>query len=120
MIKTQVCFPAPDLRALRRAAKQAGKSVSEMIREAVRRTWLQAPPKGPVALWDGKARPSIDHDSCSFGLDAGKPPTVRDLQNFAGTWVEDRNQSRALGAQRPIDRELWQRITRSAAPPPAN
>lgn len=63
MIKTQVYFPDPDLEALHRAARKAGKSVAEMIREAVRRTWLQQPPEGPVALWDGRARPSIDHDS---------------------------------------------------------
>jgi hypothetical protein len=63
MIKTQVYFPEHDLEALHRAAKKAGKSVAEMIREAVRRTWLRHSPEGPVALWDGKARPGIDHDS---------------------------------------------------------
>jgi hypothetical protein len=63
MIKTQVYFPEPDLRALHRAAKKAKKSVAEMIREAVRRTWLQPEPTGPVALWEGSIRPSVDHDS---------------------------------------------------------
>jgi hypothetical protein len=63
MIKTQVYFSERDLKALHRAAKKAGKSVAEMIREAVRRTWLQAPPEGPVALWHGECRPSVDHDS---------------------------------------------------------
>ncbi len=63
MIKTQVYFPEPDLRALHQAAKSAGKSVAEMIREAVRRTWLRETPDGPVALWDGKTRPAVDHDS---------------------------------------------------------
>lgn len=63
MKKTQIYFTEPDLEALHRAAKKAGKSVAEMVREAVRRTWLRPAPDGPVALWDGKARPAIDHDS---------------------------------------------------------
>jgi hypothetical protein len=63
VIKTQVYFPETDLEALHRAAKKAGKSVAEMIREAVRRTWLRPKPDGPVALWDGKAPPAVDHDS---------------------------------------------------------
>ena len=63
VIKTQIYFPEPDLAALHKAAKKAGKSVAEMVREAVRRTWLCAAPEGPVALWDGKTRPAIDHDS---------------------------------------------------------
>lgn len=61
--KTQVYFPERDLAALHKAAKRAGKSVAEMVREAVRRTWLCDVPEGPVALWDGKTRPAVDHDS---------------------------------------------------------
>lgn len=63
MIRTQVYFPEHDLAELRRVAKKAGKSVAEMVREAVQRTWLQAVASGPVALWHGKARPAVDHDS---------------------------------------------------------
>ena len=63
MIKTQIYFPERDLAALYKAAKKAGKSVAEMVREAVRRTWLREAPAGPVALWDGRTRPAIDHDS---------------------------------------------------------
>ncbi|MFY9341995.1 MAG: CopG family transcriptional regulator [Planctomycetota bacterium] len=63
MRKTQIYFPEPDLVALHRAAKKLGKSVAELVREAVRRTWLKPEPTGPIALWDGKARPAIDHDS---------------------------------------------------------
>lgn len=63
MIKTQVYFQEPDLKALHRVAKKSGKSVAELIREAVRQTWLRVEPVGPVGLWDGQTRPSSDHDS---------------------------------------------------------
>ena len=63
MIKTQVYFQERDLKALHRVARKSGKSVAELIREAVRQTWLRAAPTGPVALWDGQTRPSSDHDS---------------------------------------------------------
>jgi hypothetical protein len=64
MIKTQIYFPERELRALHRLARSAGKSVAEMVREAVRRIWLREKPKGPIALWDGKPRhTAADHDS---------------------------------------------------------
>ncbi len=63
VIKSQIYFPERDLAALHKAAKKAGKSVAEMVREAVRRTWLHELPEEPVALWDGKTRPAVDHDS---------------------------------------------------------
>lgn len=60
MIKTQVYFPEQDLAALHRAARKAGKSVAEMVREAVRRTWLLPEVDGPIALWPGKLpRPAV-------------------------------------------------------------
>ena len=65
MIKTQVYLPEQDLEALRQTAKRSGRSVSDLVREAIRRVWLPPPPAdGPVALWDGvPTRTSIDHDS---------------------------------------------------------
>ena len=64
MIKTQIRLPEEDLEALRRAAKRSGRSVSDLIREASRRVWLQPPADGPVALWDGvPTRTSMQHDS---------------------------------------------------------
>jgi hypothetical protein len=64
MVKTQIYFPEEDLEALHRAAKRSGKSVAEMVREAVRRVWLRPPPSGPVGLWDGPVRrTSQDHDA---------------------------------------------------------
>lgn len=64
MTKTQVYFSEEDLRALHRTAARTGKSVAELVREAVRRVWLRPRSSGPVALWNGKPRrASVDHDS---------------------------------------------------------
>lgn len=64
MVRTQVYLPEEDLKALRRISHGSGRSVSDLVREAVRRVWLPAPTDGPVALWDGaSARTSMEHDS---------------------------------------------------------
>ena len=64
MVKTQVYLPEEELAALHRTARRTGKSVAELVREAVRRVWLRPEGKGPVALWDGAPRrTSMDHDS---------------------------------------------------------
>ena len=64
MIKTQLYFPDNEIKELHRLARRKKKSVAALVREAVRTVWLQAPPEGPVALWDGEPRRhSTDHDS---------------------------------------------------------
>jgi hypothetical protein len=64
MVKTQIYFPEEDLEALHRAAKLTGKSVAELVRDAVRRVWLRPAASGPVGLWDGPVgRRAVDHDS---------------------------------------------------------
>ena len=64
MVKTQVYLPKQELHALRRAAKRSGKSVAQLVREAVRRMCLPENAVGPVGLWDGEVRvTSVDHDS---------------------------------------------------------
>jgi hypothetical protein len=64
MEKTQVYLPSEELAALRKAAARSGRSVADLIREAIRRQVLRPPAKGPVALWDGEPkRTSVDHDS---------------------------------------------------------
>lgn len=64
MVKTQVYLPEEELAALHRAAKRTGRSVAELVREAIRRVWLQAERRGPVALWDGPPRrSSAEHDA---------------------------------------------------------
>ena len=63
MIKTQISLPEQDLKALRETAKRSGRSVADLVREAIRRVWLPPPSDGPVALWDGvPTGTSIEHD----------------------------------------------------------
>ena len=64
MEKTQVYLPKEELAALRRAAARSGRSVAEVVRDAIRKVVLKPRAVGPVAIWDGEAkRTSIDHDS---------------------------------------------------------
>jgi hypothetical protein len=64
MEKTQVYLPSEELAALRKVAARSGRSVADLIREAIRRQVPRPPAKGPVALWDGEPkRTSFDHDS---------------------------------------------------------
>lgn len=62
--KTQVYFSADQLQALHRVAKRERRSVAELIREAVGRVWLRPSDRGPVGLWDRRARrTSVEHDA---------------------------------------------------------
>jgi hypothetical protein len=64
MEKTQVYLRKEELAALRKAAERSGRSVAELVREAIRKVVLMPEATGPVAIWDGEPkRPSIDHDS---------------------------------------------------------
>jgi hypothetical protein len=64
MTQTQFYLQEEELEALRERAKQSGQSVSELVREAVRRVWLRPASRGPVGLWEGEPRrSSVDHDS---------------------------------------------------------
>jgi len=64
MEKTQVYLPKEELAALRRAAARSGRSVAEVVRDAIRKVVLKPQAVGPVAIWDGEPkRTSIDHDS---------------------------------------------------------
>jgi hypothetical protein len=63
MEKIQVYLRKEELGALRTAATRSGRSVAEVVREAVRRGVLKPEAAGPVAIWDGEPkRPSIAHD----------------------------------------------------------
>ncbi len=64
MDKMQIYLAADELAALRKAAARSGRSVADLVREAVRKQVLKPQAGGPVALWDGEPkRTSIDHDS---------------------------------------------------------
>jgi len=64
MEKTQVYFPKEELDAIRRAAARSGRSIAQVIRDAVRQVVLKPPGSGPVAIWDGKPkRTALEHDT---------------------------------------------------------
>jgi hypothetical protein len=64
MQKTQVYLREDELAALREAAARSGRSVAELIRDAIRKVVLKPKSEGPVAIWDGEPkRTSIDHDT---------------------------------------------------------
>ena len=63
IIKTQVYLRDEELRALREEANRSGKSIAELVRQAVRQVWIRPKSQGPVALWDGEIRcTSAEHD----------------------------------------------------------
>jgi hypothetical protein len=64
MEKTQIYFRREELDALRAAAARSGRSVADLVRDAVRKVVLKPRAAGPVGIWDGKPkRSSIEHDS---------------------------------------------------------
>ena len=64
MTKTQVYLREEERAALHAAARQTGRSMADLVREAVRQVWLRPGSDGPVALWDGEPRrSSVEHDS---------------------------------------------------------
>jgi Ribbon-helix-helix protein, copG family len=64
MEKTQVYLRKEELAALRAAAARSGRSVAELIRDAIRKVVLKPHSGGPIAIWDGQPkRTSVDHDS---------------------------------------------------------
>jgi plasmid stability protein len=64
MIKTQVYLREEELAALHAAAARSGRSVADLVREAVRQVVLKPRAEGPVAIWDGEPRrTSVEHDS---------------------------------------------------------
>lgn len=64
MEKTQIYLRKEELAALRAAAARSGRSVADLVRDAIRKVVLKPPAGGPVAIWDGKPkRSSTEHDS---------------------------------------------------------
>jgi len=64
MVKIQIYLREEELTALREAAARCGRSVADLVREAIRTTVLRPKASGPVGLWDGELRRvSLDHDT---------------------------------------------------------
>jgi hypothetical protein len=64
MEKTQIYLRKEELEALRKAAARSGRSVADLVRDAIRKVVLKPQAAGPVAIWDGTPkRTSIEHDS---------------------------------------------------------
>ena len=64
MVKTQVYLSAEDLEALQKVARRSGRSVADLVRDAIRRVWLRPPAGGPVALWAGDPTgAAAEHDA---------------------------------------------------------
>ena len=64
MEKTEVYLSKEELERLRQATGRSGRSVADVIREAIRKLVLKPQSTGPVALWHGQPkRSSIEHDS---------------------------------------------------------
>jgi hypothetical protein len=64
MEKTQIYLRSEELEAVRKAAARSGRSVAEVIRDAIRKSVLRPEISGPVAIWDGEPRrTSLEHDS---------------------------------------------------------
>jgi hypothetical protein len=75
MEKTQVYLRKEELEALRQAAARSGRSMAELIREAIRKFVLKPSEHGPVAIWDGEPkRTSMEHDSVHDARGAGYAP----------------------------------------------
>ena len=67
MVKTQVYLRKEALDALREIAARSGRSVAELVRDAIRKVVLKPQASGPVALWGGEPKPtSIQHDSIYY------------------------------------------------------
>jgi Ribbon-helix-helix protein, copG family len=64
MEKTQVYLRKEELDALRKAAARSGRSVAELVREAIRKAVLKPEATGLVGIWNGEPRRvSVEHDS---------------------------------------------------------
>jgi len=64
MQKTQIYLRKEELEALRKVAARSGRTVAEVVRDAICKVVLKPLASGPVAIWDGEPkRGSVEHDS---------------------------------------------------------
>jgi hypothetical protein len=63
MEKTQIYLRKEELEALRAAAARSGRSMVELVRDAIRTVVLKRSGGGFVAIWDGEPKRSAsEHD----------------------------------------------------------
>ena len=64
MEKIQVYLPKEELDALRKLGMRSGRSMSGIVRQAIRNMMPLAQASGLVALWEGEpALSSVEHDN---------------------------------------------------------
>jgi hypothetical protein len=64
MEKTQIYLRKEELAALRKAAARSGRSIADLVRQAIRTVVLKSEAAGPVGIWDGQPkRTALEHDS---------------------------------------------------------
>jgi hypothetical protein len=64
MEKIQLRLRNEELGQLRKMAARSGRSVAELLREAVGTVMLNPSAKGPVAIWSGRPRrTALAHDT---------------------------------------------------------
>jgi hypothetical protein len=64
MEKIEFQLSKGELDAVRKAATRSRRSVSALVREAIRKLVLAPRDEGPAAIWNGKPkRTSMEHDS---------------------------------------------------------
>jgi hypothetical protein len=84
MPEIEIDLSDEEMEALRQASARPGRTVSELIREAVWEVWLRPGARGPVALWDGvPRRMSTEHDETDEEIH-GRPHPGRAAERSAG------------------------------------
>ena len=64
MEKTEVYLRKEELEALRKSAARSGRSVAELVGDAIRTVVPKPKAAGPVGIWNGEPRrTSVEHDS---------------------------------------------------------
>ena len=112
--KTQVYLPAEQLAQLHKLAKSSGRSIADLIREAISRVWLRPSARGPVSLWAGpiKKTPSSTTPSTTKSDDGGSAGCVshRASSSTPARWIAlalDPHHERAV--------EAWEELQRVGA-----
>jgi Ribbon-helix-helix protein, copG family len=91
MEKTQVYLRRQELDTLREVAARSGRSIAELIRDAIRKTVLNAPAAGPAALWDGEPkRTSVEHENLHDEPWCGRSRRSSSIAERGSRWPRER------------------------------